>query len=124
MLDKTVDMLGAETTSDEEHGRGKKLTDILLDLGRKHVAYGVKPAFFPFMTQSVLVMLEETIGNPHAQAWNDVFAFLIEQMTSGYERIQKGVTAAADKGLCMAAWDKLSKIPRYKKEGGIVLFQQ
>ena len=124
MLDKTVDMLGAETTSDDEHGRGKRLTDVLMELGRKHVSYGVKPAFFPFMTQSVLAMLEDTIGNPHADAWNIVFEFLIEQMTSGYDRIQKGVAAAADKGRCMAAWDKLSKIPRYKKEGGIVLFQQ
>lgn len=124
MLDKTVDMLGAETTSDDEHGRGKRLTDVLVELGRKHVAYGVKPAFFPLMTQSVLAMLQDTIGNPNIDAWNGVFSFLIVQMTSGYERIQKGVAAAADKGRCMAAWDKLASIPRYKKEGGVILFQQ
>lgn len=123
MLDKTVDILGAETTSDEEHGRGRRLTDVLLDLGRKHVAYGVKPAFFPFMTQSVLAMLEDTIGSPHTEAWQDVFSFLIDQMTRGYDRIQKGVNSSSDKGKCMVAWEKLSKIPRYKKEGGIVLFQ-
>ena len=124
MIEKTVDMLGAETTSDEEHGRGRRLTDILTELGRKHVAYGVKPEFFPFMTQSILAMLQETIGDPHAEAWEDVFNFLIAGMTSGYERIQKGAAASQDKGKCMETWKRLAGIEEYGQKGGVILFQQ
>eukprot|EP00339_Tiarina_fusa_P021707 CAMPEP_0117047462 /NCGR_PEP_ID=MMETSP0472-20121206/32804_1 /TAXON_ID=693140 ORGANISM="Tiarina fusus, Strain LIS" /NCGR_SAMPLE_ID=MMETSP0472 /ASSEMBLY_ACC=CAM_ASM_000603 /LENGTH=651 /DNA_ID=CAMNT_0004760179 /DNA_START=106 /DNA_END=2061 /DNA_ORIENTATION=- len=123
MVDKTVDMLGAETTSDEEHGRGKRLTDILTELGRKHVAYGVKPEFFPFMTESLLLMLKETIGNPHEDAWNDVFEFLINNMTEGYQHIQKGAMADKYKGKCIQVWKRLSEIQKYKENGGVILFQ-
>ena len=124
MVNKTVDMLGAETTSDDEHGRGQRLSDVLTDLGRKHVSYGVKPEFFPFMTESLLEMLAESIGDPHVDAWNDVFNFLIVQMTAGYERIQKGVAAEKDKEKCIAAWDRFSKLADYKAKGGVILFIQ
>lgn len=124
MVNKTVDMLGAETTSDDEHGRGQRLTDVLTELGRKHVAYGVRPEYFPFMTESLLEMLKETIGNPEEEAWKDVFNFLIVQMTAGYTRILKGTAADKDKGICIAAWDRLSQLPEYKEKGGVVLFQQ
>ena len=50
MVDKTVQMLAAETeTSDDEDGRTVILTDILIKLGKKHVSYGVKPEWFPYM---------------------------------------------------------------------------
>jgi hypothetical protein len=124
MVSKTVDMLGAETTSDDEHGRGKRLSDVLTDLGRKHVSYGVKPEYFPFMTESILEMLKETIGNPHEEAWLDVFNFLIEQMTEGYTRIQKGVAADKDKDKCIASWGRFAALPKYKEKGGVLLFQQ
>ena len=128
MIEKTVDMLGTTTTtssSDEEggNGRGKMLTEVLTDLGRKHVSYGVNPEFFPFMTESILAMLDETIGNPHKDAWNEVFAFLINGMTAGYQRIQK-VNLKADKEACMDIWKRLSKVPDYRAKGGVQLFQQ
>lgn len=124
MVNKTVDMLGAETTSDDEHGRGQRLTDVLTDLGRKHVSYGVKPEYFPFMTESLLEMLKESIGNPQEAAWNDVFNFLIVQMTAGYTRILKGVAADKDKGKCIAAWERFAKLEKYKEKGGVILFIQ
>lgn len=47
MIDKVVLMLASESeTSDDESGRAVILTDILVKLGKKHVAYGVKPGMY------------------------------------------------------------------------------
>ena len=116
MVDKTVGMLGEGLTS--------KLTEMLHELGRKHVAYGVKPEFFHFMTDSLLVMLTETIGSPDEAAWQDVFDFLIENMEAGHRRIGKDVAAKKDKVNCIKVWTKLRTVNKYKELGGVVLFQQ
>ena len=124
MVDKTIMMLASESeTSDDEDGRTVILTDTLIKLGKKHVSYGVKPEWFPFMTESLICMLEETIGSANRDAWEDVFGFLCFQMDYGHKLIDKDYAAGKDKAICMAVWDKLASIPDYKRKGGIVLFQ-
>jgi hemoglobin-like flavoprotein len=116
MVDKTVGMLG--------EGVSQNLTDMLLELGRKHVAYGVKPEFFHFMTESLLAMLIETISNPDEAAWQDVFDYLIDNMEAGHRRIDKDVTAKKDKIKCITMWTKLRTLKDYKEKGGVILFQK
>ncbi|KAG7341030.1 globin-like protein [Nitzschia inconspicua] len=53
MLDKAIGMLGPDI---------EMLTDILMELGKKHVSYGVEPEFFPSMGRSLIETLEETLG--------------------------------------------------------------
>ncbi|KAG7346610.1 globin-like protein [Nitzschia inconspicua] len=117
MVDKTVGMLGSGLNQELE------LTDMLHELGRKHVAYGVKPEFFCFMTESLLAMLVEVIGNPDDLAWQDVFDFLIANMEAGHRRINKDVSAKKDKIKCITVWSKLRTMKKYKEEGGVILFQ-
>jgi hemoglobin-like flavoprotein len=116
MVDKTVGMLG--------EGLSSKLTEMLHELGKQHVAYGVRTEFFCFMTESLLVMLKETIGDPDEAAWQDVFDFLIENMESGHRRIDKDVTAKKDKVNCIKIWTKLRTVKKYKELGGVILFQK
>lgn len=116
MVDKTVGMLGG--------GLNQELTDMLHELGRKHVAYGVQPEFFPFMTDSLQAMLVEVIGSPDETAWQDVFDFLIFNMEAGHRRISKEVSAKKDKIKCITIWSKLRNVMKYKELGGVILFQK
>lgn len=116
MVDTTVNMLGEGVT---EH-----LTKMLTDLGKKHVAYGVMPEYFPFMTESLLVMLKETIGNVNDDAWQDVFDYLSSVMEAGHRRIDKDVAAKMDKDICTNVWKRLTFMRKYKEEGGVILFQK
>jgi hemoglobin-like flavoprotein len=116
MVDTTVNML--------KEGVTDHLNKLLTSLGQKHVAYGVTPEYFPFMTQSLLVMLKETITSVDENAWQDVFDYLSAVMEAGHRRTDKSVTAELDKKICTAVWERLTSIKKYKKEGGIILFQK
>ena len=50
MIDRALGMLGPDI---------ELLTEILFDLGRKHVKYGVKPEYFPSMGRALI----ETVGD-------------------------------------------------------------
>jgi hemoglobin-like flavoprotein len=116
MVDTTVNML--------KEGMTKHLTKMLTDLGKKHVAYGVMPEYFPFMTESLLVMLKETIGDVNDDAWQDVFDYLSAVMEAGHRRINKDVAAKMDKDICIKVWKRLTFMRKYKEEGGVILFQK
>ena len=53
------------------------LEEILTDLGKRHVGYGVKAHYFPFMGKAIMFAMEETLGDkwtPETQAaWNEVY---------------------------------------------------
>ena len=53
MIDTTVNMLGPDI---------EMLTEIMLELGAKHVRYGVTPTMFPIMGQCLLLTLEECLA--------------------------------------------------------------
>jgi hemoglobin-like flavoprotein len=72
MFDAALTMLGPDTET---------LKEILHELGKRHIKYGVSPHFFPFMGQAVVYALSETLG-PKAwtteiqEAWVEVYEVL------------------------------------------------
>ena len=68
MIDKALAMLGPDI---------ELLTEILVDLGAKHVHYGVKPGYFPSMGRSLMFAIGESLGDKFTQstkgAWQEVY---------------------------------------------------
>lgn len=60
------------------------LDEILFELGKRHVKYGVSPHFFPFMGQALLFALESALGNH----WNDD---LKEAWVEVYDELSGGI---------------------------------
>jgi hemoglobin-like flavoprotein len=58
MLDTALNMLGPDTDT---------LREMLQQLGKRHVGYGVSPHFFPFLGQALTYALAERLGDE----WND-----------------------------------------------------
>jgi hypothetical protein len=75
MIDKALGLLGPDI---------ELLTEILMDLGKKHVHYGVKPEYFPSMGRALLLVLAEHLGNDFTQstkdAWVEVYGALSYDM--------------------------------------------
>jgi hemoglobin-like flavoprotein len=53
MIDTALNMLGPDI---------ELLTEIMHDLGRKHIRYGVKPEFFPIMGEALVCALQDALG--------------------------------------------------------------
>jgi hemoglobin-like flavoprotein len=68
MFDAALNMLGPDTET---------LNEILSDLGKRHIKYGVLPHFFPFMGHAVVYALKESIGETMTpevtEAWVEVY---------------------------------------------------
>jgi hemoglobin-like flavoprotein len=118
MMERTVEMLGDDND---------KLTEALTDLGKKHVAFGVLPEYFPYMTEALIVMLKELLGdrfsNDDQKAFENVLAVLIADMVKGQRKVDKGL-AAANKSVVIESWAKLTKLDNYEERAGILLFQK
>lgn len=54
MFDTALNMLGPDI---------ELLTEIMQELGVKHIRYGVKPEMFPMMGNALVHVLEETLGD-------------------------------------------------------------
>lgn len=52
MIDKALDMLGPDV---------EVLTEILLELGKRHVSYGVRPEWFPAFGRVLIEILEDAL---------------------------------------------------------------
>jgi hemoglobin-like flavoprotein len=82
MIDKALGMLGPDI---------ELLTEILLELGVKHVSYGVKPEYFPSMGRALLFAVKEREGAHYTDevkdAWVEVYGALSYDMI----RAQKGI---------------------------------
>jgi hemoglobin-like flavoprotein len=119
MIHKTVDLLGVDN---------EQLTGNMVELGKKHVAYGVKPEYFPFMTESLVIMLKQMLKDKFTdadkQAWENVLEVLIADMVKGQRTIDKGLVAAGNKKIVINTWKRLTFMKSYKEEGGIILFQK
>lgn len=63
------------------------LTEHLRKLGERHLAYGVKPEYFPFMQTAVMYALEELLGDcftrEEKKDWSSIFELMISEMTQG-----------------------------------------
>lgn len=75
MIDKALGMLGPDI---------ELLTEILLDLGAKHVGYGVKPEYFPSMGRALIYAVKEQLGDHFTDetkdAWVEVYGALSYDM--------------------------------------------
>ena len=75
MIDKALGMLGPDI---------ELLTEILLDLGTKHVGYGVKPEYFPSMGRALIYAVKEQLGDNFSDemkdAWVEVYGALSYDM--------------------------------------------
>lgn len=75
MIDKALGMLGPDI---------ELLTEILLELGAKHVGYGVKPEYFPSMGRALIHAVKEQLGDRFSDemkdAWVEVYGALSYDM--------------------------------------------
>ena len=75
MIDTAMNMLGPDS---------ELLTEIMLDLGAKHVSYGVKPEYFPVMGEALILTLEETLKEEITpeikEAWKETYHELSSDM--------------------------------------------
>ncbi|GKY90424.1 hypothetical protein MPSEU_000016200 [Mayamaea pseudoterrestris] len=85
MIDTALNMLGPDY---------ELLTDILLELGAKHVRFGVKPDMFPVMGLCLIATLEETLEDgaitPAAKrAWLETYDALAADMIRGQKEVRR-----------------------------------
>lgn len=76
MIDKALSMLGPDI---------EILTEILMDLGEKHVRYGVRPEYFPSMGRALIDSVQEMLGDeeftPEVKSdWVEVYGALSYDM--------------------------------------------
>lgn len=109
MLDKALNLLGPDA---------ELLEEILSRLGKLHARIGVQERFFPFMEESLLETLAQTLGTaftPQVERnWKVVYAALSTSM----------ITAMNSEKMVLESWAKLKKIENYDEIAGITLFQE
>ena len=117
MIGKAVGMLGQDDA---------QLTETLLELGRKHVTCGVKPKYFPYMTQAIIRMMKEMQGadftEEDEQAWKDILSLFIADIVRGERMLDMGL-AATHKNVTDRNWGKLKQIDDYDEVAGLSVFQ-
>lgn len=78
MIDCAVNFLGPDMDS---------LTEDLLDLGKRHLRYGVHPDFLPVMAKAIVHTLKTMLGTRFAdddmKAWESILQFMVAQMKIG-----------------------------------------
>jgi hemoglobin-like flavoprotein len=88
MIDKALGMLGPDI---------EILTEILLELGEKHVKYGVKPEYFPSMGRALIDTVGEELGDFFTDDvkadWVEVYGALSYDMIRAQKLVQ-GVRSA------------------------------
>jgi methyl-accepting chemotaxis protein len=84
MIDTALNMLGPDI---------ELLTEIMTELGLKHVRYGVKPEMFPIMGDALLHTLETTLKSsftkPVKEAWLEVYSALSQDMIRAQVKTKK-----------------------------------
>jgi len=84
MLDTALNMLGPDI---------ELLTEIMLELGAKHVSYGVKPEMFPVMGEALLITLREHLKGDMTpdveEAWKETYQALSQDMVKALTRASK-----------------------------------
>ena len=78
MIDCAVGYLGPDL---------EPLQEDLVDLGKRHIAYGVKTEFLPSMERAVMYaledMMDDSLTKEDRAAWGSVFTFMIRTMVKG-----------------------------------------
>jgi hemoglobin-like flavoprotein len=81
MLDSSLEMLGPDIDL---------LTDVMLELGKRHVNYGVPADMYPIMGECLVETMEEVLSNKVMTerckaAWTEVYAALTTDMMAALE---------------------------------------
>jgi hemoglobin-like flavoprotein len=92
MISTALDMLGPDI---------ELLTEMMIDLGVKHVKYGVKPEFFPIMGECLIATLEECLeggkfNDSMKRAWTEIYDALSHDMIQAqlnYQQQRKSSSA-------------------------------
>ncbi|GAX29564.1 hypothetical protein FisN_24Lh015 [Fistulifera solaris] len=75
MIDTSLNMLGPDI---------ELLTEIMTELGTKHVVYGVKPDMFPIMGDALVWTLKEMLGDKFTEeseeSWKETYGALSADM--------------------------------------------
>lgn len=121
MIGKTVSLLGYASDDDVQ------LEKDLMDIGRKHVTYGVKAEYFPLMTQSVIRTMKHMLGKDfrpdEEKAWEDILSLLIADMVKGQRTLDVGL-AAANTYVTRRNWEALKRIKDYDEVAGVEIFSK
>lgn len=83
MIERSLDMLGPDT---------ELLTELLVELGQRHVRYGVKTEYYPAMGKVLLVVLEDVLEEKVfteevRDNWNEVYTALYSDMIKGHNMV-------------------------------------
>ena len=84
MIDRALGMLGPDI---------ELLTEILMELGEKHVRYGVKPEFFPSMGRALIEAVDNNLGENEftdeiKANWHEVYGALSYDMIRAQKRVK------------------------------------
>ena len=78
MIDLAVGFLGPDLDP---------LKEDLLDLGQRHIGYGVRSEYLPVMERAVMYAMEELLDDKFTKddrnSWRSVFQFMITNMKKG-----------------------------------------
>lgn len=78
MIDCAVAFLGPDLDS---------LTEHLMDLGRKHIKYGVQPEYLPIMVEAIVFSLQNVMGpklsSEDTKNWINIFQLMVVKMCKG-----------------------------------------
>ena len=84
MLDTALNMVGPDI---------ELLTEIMHELGAKHVRYGVKPEMFPIMGEAIITALKSSLNDKFTtsieEAWKETFSELSGDMVRGMALTQR-----------------------------------
>lgn len=84
MIDTAVNLLGPDIET---------LTEIMYDLGVKHIRFGVEPYMFPIMGECLIEAIEDSLDEslkPEVRgAWKSTFDALSNDMIESQKQYQK-----------------------------------
>jgi hypothetical protein len=83
MIDTALNMLGPDI---------ELLTEIMQELGVKHIRYGVKPEMFPHMGVALLETLEESLGSKFSSSMRESWVETYEALSGDMILAQKNAS--------------------------------
>jgi methyl-accepting chemotaxis protein len=79
MIDTALNMLGPDI---------ELLTEIMQDLGIKHIRYGVKPEFFPIMGEALVCVLQDALGDEFTESIKESWIETYKELSGDMIRAQ------------------------------------
>jgi hemoglobin-like flavoprotein len=118
MIDKALGMLGPDI---------EVLTGILLELGEKHIAYGVKPEYFPSMGRALIDTLGEELDSDYftedvKSDWIEVYGALSYDMIRAQKLVkERDMKEEAEEKSVQEEAEKIVKERRHSSPADVVI---